>query len=181
MHCRAREGAQQVAGAWAWTPRRKLDATVGSGHHEAAGVAKRALPAPTVTPRTQPQEVALSAGPGVGRFQGSHVQQLLGGFRVLHLGLYGKCVPTHIHTVPGAPMHAFTHACALITAAKPTALPCPLPLPLPQALSLLSVEEGQVSVTQNPAQKNERQAESNLRSRSVKWKTLLGMWAAPTT
>lgn len=164
-----------MAGAWAWTPRRKLDATVGSGHHEAAGVAKRALPAPTVTLRTQPQEVALSAGPGVGRFQGSHVQQLLAGFRVLHVGLYGKCVPTHTHTVPGAPTHAFTHACARITAAKPTALLCP------RALSLLSVEEGQVSVTQNPAQKNERQAESNLRSRSVKWKTLLGLWAAPTT
>lgn len=71
-----------MVGAWARTPGRTLDAAVGSGHHEAAGVAERALLAPTVTLRTQPQEGALSAGPGMGRFQGFDVQHLLGGFRV---------------------------------------------------------------------------------------------------
>lgn len=140
-----------MAGTWAWTPGRKLDAAVGSGHHEAAGVAERALLAPTVTLRTQPQEVALSTGPGVGRFQGSHVQQLLGASESdLHPGLYGKC--SHVHTHAHSHSPRCSHACihtrmCTHTAAKPTALLCPLSLPLPQALRVPSVEGGQVSVS----------------------------------
>lgn len=64
----------------------------------------------------------------------------------IHRGLYGKCVPTHVHTAPRC-SHASIHTrMRAHTAVKPIALLCPLLLPLPQALSLMSVEGGQGSV-----------------------------------
>lgn len=113
--------------------------------------------------------------PRCGTLPGVPCSAAPGGLQSLTCGtLWKVCAHTHSHSPRCSHACIHTRMCAHNCREAHCSA-------LPQALSLLSVEEGQVSVTQNPAQKNERQAESNLRSRSVKWKTLLGLWAAPTT